>query len=215
MDVKMGISRFLDKPVRTLLVAVAALGTMLTMSGTALADQGGNGEGKLEVYATATATGKPAASLSWGGTYYIELLNPGGRSQLNNITNGPNSIKFNFFNPPRTFQGDPGHWNTNGSTFTVTGTQTQKFIYKITLPTKPYTEGNYTIEAGPISMHKNHGEDEVYFANDPNIGGVININTPPAGQLPEVPYAGMLPLLVLLGGGYLYIRRSRRQGHQV
>jgi hypothetical protein len=209
------------------LISLAAAGTMVALTQTALAvDNGGNGEGNLDLYNSSNVTStKPIAALQWGGTYYIELTSPGNKSKLWNEVNAPATVKFNFFNPPKTFKGDPGHWKVSNPTFTVKGTEingpTNKapFVYKFTLPTKA-PNGNYTIEAGQVAFNhstgsgdkNNNGEDEMYFSNDPNIGGgsiVIGPKTP-AGQMPEVPYAGILPAVILAGGAWFFLRRRRK-----
>ncbi|QQE78870.1 hypothetical protein [Alicyclobacillus sp. SO9] len=212
--------------IRNITLSMAMTGTMVALTQTALADNGGNGEGNLDLYNSSSVTSTaPISALQWGGTYYIELTNPGNKSKLWNEVNAPAHLTFNFFNPPRPFKADPGKWDTSNPTFSVTGTEVDgssnkaPFVYKFTLPSK-VNNGSYTIEAGPVAFNhstghgenNNKGEDEMYFSNDPNIGGgSISIGpTTPAGQMPEVPYAGILPAVILAGGAFVYLRRRRK-----
>lgn len=225
----MGKGSMKARLVRNAVFATAVAGSMLALTQTALADNGGNGEGKLAIFSTSDVkNAQEVASLQWGGTYYIELENPGKQSRLWNELNAPTTVVFNFFNPPSNFKGDPGHWDLSNYTFKVTGSEVDgksnsaPFVYKVTLPgaqtasQKKYGDGNYAIETGQVAMHHNgvffnNGEDEMYFSRDPKIGGAITIYPPtPAGQLPEVPYAGIIPAIVLAGGGLLYLRRRRQ-----
>ena len=177
-------------------------------------DNGGNGEGQLAVYASnPSPTTSPTTNIQLGGTYYIELLNPGGNPLPQNIKSAPNEATFNFIHPSVNLQGNPGNWSFT-TTFTVDGTLVSgsHYVYKITLPAQE-PKGYYTIETGPLQMNTNSGEDEEYFTNDPSIGGTGTTvqGYDLTGQLPEVPYAGLIPMLAILGGGYVFLRRRRNR----
>lgn len=183
-------------------------------------DNGGNGEGTLLIYPSATdaQTGKnPTDSLASGQTYYIVLVNPGGNTAETNLKNVPATLDFSFYNPPVDFQGNPAKSNGVTATFAVDNAQevgtTSPYTYAVTIPQAP--AGNYSIAtfgANPQPMSDGTpGEDEFFFSTDPMIDGTAGIPLAPLpdNKMPEVPFAAILPAALAVVGGAIWAKKRR------
>ncbi len=220
------------------IVTVAAGGALalwmvssLALGGTAFAssggsggsgDNGGNGEGTLYMYSTlanAENGSAPVSALTEGQTYYFVLASPGGKTQENNLKNVPPTLTFNFYNPAHNFQGNPkkAEKYAKDIRFSVLSGQLSNkhpFVYPVTLPSNvspgDYTIGTFGVNAQPQS-NGNSGEDEFFFSTDPSIDGTVTVQPATQGNMPEVPFAGLLPVaLAAIGGVVWYARRRAR-----
>ncbi len=200
-------------------VALAVIGGLLATSAVSAfasaSDNGGNGEGTLAIFTNQNLS-KGTSNLNSGGTYYIELLNPGGGTRLTQLRHVPATLTFNFFTPAVNFQGNPGK-SKDTPAATVQGTEVgtrSPYIYKVTLPAN-LAQAYYTIETGAPMSNGGKGEDEFYFSTDPSINnnqGVQILN--PAGQLPEMPYPVVIPALLLVGAVTVFsLRRKAAAKH--
>ena len=184
-------------------------------------DNGGNGEGTLSMYTTlanAESGTSPVSALTGGQTYYFVLENPGGKTPETNLKNVPPSLTFNFYNPAHNFQGNPkkAEKYAKDIQFSVSGqlVNSHPFVYPVTLPLNIATPGDYTI--GTFGVNKQpqsngqNGEDEFFFSTDPTINGTVLVEPPTQGQMPEVPLAGVLPVILAAGGIVWFARRRAR-----
>ena len=188
-------------------------GLLMTSAVSAFADNGGNGEGTLAIFTSTTPSqGTSTSNLNSGGTYYIELLNPGGSTRLTQLKNVPTTLTFNFFTPAVNFQGNPGKYAKDTPAGTVQGTEVgteSPYIYKITVPAN-LAKAYYTIETGAPMSHGGNGEDEFYFSTDPSVNGNQGVQIlNPAGQLPEMPYPVVIPALFLVGAVAVFSLRRK------
>ncbi|QQE79332.1 hypothetical protein [Alicyclobacillus sp. SO9] len=144
--------------------------------------------------------------LQWGHTYYVKINGKSG-SGFGGYDFWVSHQSFYFYNYSQSkLSESPGKWGSN--VFKSIGTKVSTGFYKVNIP----AEGHYSSGKYIVQTHLSFGGKDYYFTCGPSNGftHVTIHGNGTAGDMPEVPYAGILPAVVLLGAGYLYLRRRRK-----
>lgn len=145
---------------------------------------------------SSSETGVVAGPYNDGQVVYITLENPGGQEGNTNYKSIPPSLTFSFKG-----SSDSEH-GTDATGTLVSGTNTP-LVYKVNVPADLVT-GKYTVSTQFSMANGSKGEDTFSWS------GTSDFQTIPAGQLPEFPYAGLAPVLLLGAIGVGMIVRKRR-----